>query len=184
MPKAHSSKDQSLVVSVRDIARKPGRQKPHVRNVPAPAVLGTGVIGVREGSDLGLALSLESVSEGIWVSGTATAQAVGECARCLEEVTMEIVAPVQGLFVYPDTSLGGSGDEVDVHDFDGENLDLEEVIRDAVVTSLPFIPLCDPECPGLCDKCGTRLADDPGHHHDVVDPRWAALEGLTEKKEK
>ncbi len=183
MPKTHSPKDQSLVVSVRDIARKPGTQKPHVRIVPAPAVLGTGVIGVREGSDLGLDLSLESVSEGIWVSGTAAAQAVGECARCLDEVTVDIVAPVQGLFVCPDARSGGSGDDVDVHYFDGENLDLEEVIRDAVVTSLPFIPLCDPGCPGLCDKCGVRLANDLEHHHDVVDPRWAALEGLTDKKE-
>lgn len=184
MPTTHSPKDQSLQVSVRDIARKPGAHKPYVRIVPAPAVLGTEVIGVPEGSDLGLNLSLESVSEGIWVSGTVTARAVGECARCLDEVTEEVVAPIQGLFVYPDARAGDSGDEVDVYDFDGENLDLEEVVRDAVVTSLPFVPLCDPDCPGLCAQCGARLADDPGHHHDAVDPRWAALEGLTDKKEK
>ncbi|MBN2176817.1 MAG: DUF177 domain-containing protein [Demequinaceae bacterium] len=170
------------MVSVRDIARKPGAHKPHARTLPAPAVLGTEVIGVPEGSDLVLNLSLESVSEGIWVSGTVTAEAVGECARCLDEVTEQVVAPVQGLFVYPDARAGDSGDEADVYDFDGENLDLEEAIRDALVTALPFVPLCDPDCPGLCDQCGARLADDPKHHHDVVDPRWAALDALIDKE--
>ena len=183
MRPAHGPEAQSLVVSVRDIAQKPGTHKPHVRVVPAPAVLGTDVIGVPEGSDLALDLSLESVSEGIWVSGTVTARAVGECGRCLDEVTEEIVAPIQGLFVYPDARHDGIEDEEDVQVFDGENVDLEGVIRDAVVTSLPFIPLCDPDCPGLCDQCGARLADDPDHHHDVIDPRWAGLEGLTDKKE-
>ena len=70
-----------------------------------------------------------------------------------------------------------------MRDFDGESLDIEELLRDAVVTSLPFVPLCDPDCPGLCDQCGALLAEDPDHRHDVVDPRWAALEKLTEQKE-
>lgn len=183
MPAAHSPEAQWLTVSVRDIARKPGTHKPHVRSVPAPAVLGTDVIGVPEGSDLALDLSLESVSEGIWVSGTVTARAVGECSRCLDEVTMTIAAPVQGLFAFPDARPPGTDDEEDVHDFDGENIDLEGVIRDAVVTILPFAPLCDPDCPGLCDRCGAHLAEDPDHRHDEIDPRWAALDSLTDEKE-
>ncbi len=184
MPKAGGPQG-SLRVSVRDIARKPGAHKPHICTVPAPAVLGTEVIGVPVGSDLGLELSLESVTEGIWVTGTVTAQAVGECARCLEEVAEDVVTPIQGLVVYPDARAGDSDDQEDVYDFDGEILDLEGMIRDAVVSSLPFVPLCDPDCPGLCGQCGARLADDPKHHHDVVDPRWVALEGLTDKtKEK
>ena len=180
MPKA-GNPPGSLRVSVQDIARKPGTHKPHVCTVPAPAVLGTEVIGVPEGSDLGLELSLESVSEGIWVTGTVTAQAVGECARCLEEAAEDVVAHIQGLYFYPDRA-DDPGDREDVYDFDGEILDLEGMIRDAVVSSLPFVPLCGPDCPGLCAQCGARLADDPKHHHDVVDPRWAALEGLTDQK--
>ena len=57
-------------------------------------------------------------------------------------------------------------------------MDLEEVVRDAVVTSLPFQPVCRDDCPGLCSECGARLADDPDHHHDVIDPRWSALADL------
>lgn len=181
MPKAPGPSG-TLQVSVRDIARKPGAHKSHVRAVPAPAALGTEVIGVPPGSDIGLELSLESVSEGIWVAGTVTARAVGVCARCLDEVTEDVVAPIQGLYVYPDARAGEADDAADVYDFDGENLDLEGMVRDSVVTVLPFVPLCDPDCPGLCDRCGARLRDDPGHHHDEIDPRWAALEGSTDKK--
>jgi uncharacterized protein len=53
------------------------------------------------------------------------------------------------------------------------------VLRDAVVLALPFQPLCQDDCPGLCVECGARLADDPDHRHeDPTDPRWAALAEL------
>ena len=172
-----------FVVSVRDLARRPGSQLSISRSIPAPAVFGSDVIGVPEGSDLTLELSMESISEGIWVSGTVAARAVGECSRCLDEVSEDVLAPVQGLFANPGAESAGEGDDVDVRDFDGDSLDLEELVLDAVVTSLPFAPLCSPDCPGLCDQCGAQLAEDPQHHHDAVDPRWAALEGMTEQKE-
>ena len=63
-------------------------------------------------------------------------------------------------------------------------LDLEPLLRDAVVLALPFTPLCEDDCPGLCIECGARLADDPDHQHDAeVDPRWAALRGLTQEQD-
>jgi uncharacterized protein len=50
-----------------------------------------------------------------------------------------------------------------------------------VVLALPFGPVCDPGCAGLCPECGMRLADDPGHTHgERIDPRWEALTVLTE----
>jgi uncharacterized protein len=48
-----------------------------------------------------------------------------------------------------------------------------------VVPALPFKPVCRDDCPGLCSECGARLADDPDHHHEVLDPRWAALSALS-----
>ena len=54
-------------------------------------------------------------------------------------------------------------------------VDLQPVLRDAVVPALPFQPVCRVDCPGLCSECGVALALDPDHHHDVLDPRWAAL---------
>ena len=47
------------------------------------------------------------------------------------------------------------------------------------VLALPLAPVCREDCPGLCPRCGARLADvDQGHRHDEVDPRWAALRAV------
>jgi len=169
---------------MRELVRRPGEQRKASEVFPAPAVLGTDVIGVPEGANVELTVSFESVSEGIWVHGTVAAEAVGECSRCLDEVRVSISPDVQGLFVYPDAKAEDEEDEPeDMFEFDGDAIDLEEIVRDAVVTALPFIPLCEPDCPGLCDQCGARLADNADHAHDVIDPRWSALQGLTETKE-
>ena len=61
---------------------------------------------------------------------------------------------------------------------DDDLVDLEPALRDTVVPALPFQPLCRPDCPGLCSECGARLADDPDHSHETLDPRWNALSGL------
>ncbi len=115
--------------------------------------------------------------EGVLVTGTAEAGLVGECARCLEEIRDEIVADFQELFVYEESDA----EEDEASRLEGDLLDLEPLLRDAVVLTLPFQPLCQDDCPGLCIECGARLADDPGHQHDEpIDPRWAALQGLAE----
>jgi len=144
------------------------------RTAPAPALLGVGVIGVREGSDILLELRLESVVEGVLVSGMAQMRFEGECARCLDPLAFPQTVPLQELFFYPDQAV----DDGEVYRLQGDALDLEPVVRDAVVLGLPFQPVCRDDCPGLCPQCGTRLADVADHQHDQVDPRWAVLEPL------
>jgi DUF177 domain-containing protein len=147
------------------------------REVAAPGELGTDVIGIPEGSDLVLDLRLEAVMEGVLVSGTVRGRAAGECVRCLEDVSLDVETDLQELFVYPGRTPEGEDDE-ELREFEDDLIDLEPALRDAVVLSLPFQPVCREDCPGLCSECGARLADDPGHHHDSADPRWAALQGL------
>lgn len=165
-----------LVLDTLELGRRPGSMRQVRRTVPAPADLGSEVIRVPEGSDLALDLRLESVMEGVLVSGTARGRAAGECVRCLEDVDLDVTAEIQELFTYP--GRAPEGDEDDLRELEGDLIDIEPTLRDAVVPALPFQPVCSPDCPGLCSECGARLADDPGHHHDVVDPRWAALQGL------
>jgi uncharacterized protein len=146
------------------------------RTVPAPADIRGELIGALPGSDLVLDLRLESVSEGVLVSGTARVMLTGECARCLDPLTEELEVDIQQLFVYP----GNEIDEDDEDDVIGrlvdDYIDLEPLLRDAVVLALPLAPVCREDCPGLCPDCGARLADvDPGHGHELADPRWAAL---------
>ena len=82
------------------------------------------------------------------------------------------------LYAYPGKRPDEDVEEDEVHELAGDLIDLEPVLRDAVVPALPFKPVCQPDCPGLCSQCGARLADEPGHAHEIVDQRWSALQGL------
>lgn len=172
-----------LVLDTRELGRRPGSQRMTMLTVPAPADLGIEVLQVPEGSPIELELRLEAVMEGVLVTGSASAELVGECARCLEELHDTTVARFQDLFVYEEkaaTEADVSDSDEEVRRLEGDLLDLEPLLRDSVVLALPFQPLCRDDCPGLCVECGARLADDPDHQHDeAIDPRWAALQGLT-----
>ncbi|WP_245834137.1 YceD family protein [Streptomyces aidingensis] len=166
----------------RELGRRPGALTRVSRTVPAPAGLGIEVIGVPEGAPVEIELRLESVVDGVLVTGTARAPLEGECVRCLEPVHDEGVAEFQELYSYPDSDGRGrqaAADEEEGEEagfLEGDLFDLEPVLRDAVVLALPLQPVCREDCPGLCPDCGARLADDPEHHHDdAVDIRWAAL---------
>ncbi len=171
-----------LVLDTHDLGRRPGSMRRVQRTVAAPEDLGTEVIGIPAGSDLELDLRLESVMEGVLVSGHVRGRAVGECVRCLEEVVEDIDVPIQELYVYPERAHAaadaGDDDEDEVRELDGDLIDIEPAIRDTVVPALPFQPLDSPDCPGLCSVCGARLADDPDHSHEILDPRWAELNRL------
>ncbi|MGH3152321.1 MAG: YceD family protein [Streptosporangiaceae bacterium] len=170
------------------------------------------LVSVPEGADVSLDLRFEAVSEGVLVTGTATAPLAGECARCLTPLTDTVTASFRELYLYADERPRGSRDKHDRHDrhdkhdsrdrrdrhewqddsgeqdeeelyLDGDLLNLEPVLRDAVVLALPMSPLCQPDCPGLCVECGEPLADaGAGHRHeDAPDPRWAGLNQLTDQ---
>ena len=147
----------------------------------APEDLGTDVIGIPTGNDLELDVRLEAVMEGVLVTGSVRGRAVGECVRCLGEVVEDVDVSLTELYVYPERAAAAveDGDEdEDVRELVDDLVDLEPAIRDAVVTALPFQPLCRPDCPGLCSICGAPLADDPDHSHETIDPRWSALSDL------
>jgi len=168
-----------LVLDTHELGRRPGSQRQVSLTVPAPADLGIDVLSVPEGSPVDLDLRLEAVMEGVLVTGSATAELTGECARCLEAITDEVSVDFQELFEYDDRGRPADDEEAGVRRLEGDLLDLEPLLRDAVVLELPFQPLCMEDCPGLCVECGARLADEPDHAHQaVVDPRWAALATL------
>jgi len=123
--------------------------------------------------------------EGVLVTGTAQAVLDGECARCLEVLRDETVVDFQELFFYEERDAGALDGDDDAGRLEGDLLDLEPVLRDTVVLTLPFQPLCRDDCPGLCAECGARLADEPDHQHDeALDPRWAALHGLADQTDR
>ena len=176
---AHASARSPFVFDLRELGRQPGAMADHRRSVPAGARLGLDLIAVPEGASLDLDLRLESVSEGVLVTGTVTAPLTGQCGRCLDPIHDELTVEVCELFAYARSTTDETTEQDEVHRVDGDLLDVEPVARDAIVLALPWTPLCRPDCAGLCPDCGQRFDDLPaGHAHRQIDPRWAALATL------
>jgi uncharacterized protein len=185
-----------LVIDTRELGRRPGSMLRVQVTAPAPVGLGgQGMAVVTPGSDLELDLRLESVMEGVLVTGTSVGSMSGECGRCLDPVEAPISVDIMELYRYPEqASVKGRGaaakataeDEADPETpmLVDDLIDLEPVLRDALVLELPMTPLCSEDCKGLCVGCGERLAELPKNHsHDAVDPRWAALAELRDHAE-
>jgi uncharacterized protein len=185
-PYPHRADPRSpYVFDVRPLGRRPGSMREQRRRPPAPAGLGSDLIGVPEGAPLAVDVRLESVTEGVLVTGTVTAPLAGECARCLDPITDELVVDLVELFAYPNSATDETSGADEVPRSEADHIDIEPVVRDLVVTALPWTPLCRPDCAGLCPTCGRRLDEVPAEHgHESIDPRWAALAGLvTEQPE-
>jgi uncharacterized protein len=151
----------------------------HRETVPSPVRIGVELVAIEAGAPLELDLRLESVSEGVLVTGTVAAPTVGECARCLTPITGDIEIDLTELFAYPDSATDETTESDEMGRVIDDTVDLEQPIIDAVGLALPFSPLCRPDCAGLCPQCGVPLATaEPGHHHELLDPRWAKLATL------
>lgn len=179
MTHSTGSAASDLRLEVVDLISRPGAQRTYERTVPATGEEGSLAMRVPAGEPLEISGRLESVVEGIFVSGTVSAHLEGECSRCLDPVEDDVEARIDELFTYPEKVPAGA-EEDDVVVLEGDSIDLAPLVHDALAVSAEDRPLCRPDCPGLCAQCGARLEDDPGHHHEVIDPRFAALQGLLE----
>ena len=164
-----------FVVAVHDLMHKPGAMRRLDTDLVLPEDLTNSIASLPAGDEIELESRFESVHEGILVTGTVFGTANAECSRCLDPLTLPAEVDFQELFAYSLTEQ----DEFAVLD---EHIDLEQVIRDAVVLSLPFQPVCSADCQGLCSECGVKLAENPHHVHEAaIDSRWNALQNFKEE---
>ena len=160
------------LVPVHDLMHRPGEMRERVLEFDVPERLGESVASVKEGTPLRIDLRLEGLHDGILVTGEVDTTADGECVRCLDPVELPVEVEFQELFAY-------SEDEAFDFAIRDDHVDLESVVRDAVVLALPFQPVCRPDCPGLDPATGEKLEDGAvTQNREVTDPRWAALEGF------
>jgi uncharacterized metal-binding protein YceD (DUF177 family) len=163
-------------LDLRELGRRAGSMQELDRTAPAPANWRVELIGVPEGADVRLRLRLESVMEGVLVTGDLDVPVAGSCARCLEPVEDTLHLTVQELYAYSGSTTEATSEEDEVRRIEGDFLDLAPLARDTIVLSLPLAPVCTEDCAGLCVDCGQRLDDLPADHaHEVVDSRWADL---------
>jgi uncharacterized protein len=138
--------------------------------------LATELVAVPDDALLGGPLSLESVIEGVFVAGSITGTWRVRCARCLTEETRPFTVEIGELVTPAAAGAEDAGD--DGYILVDEQIDIDQIVRDAIGVEMPFAPLCRPDCQGLCPTCGgnRNLGECPGH--DVIDPRFAVLSEL------
>jgi len=186
---------QVFQFNTHELPRRAGEMKEYQLDLEILEPVGVPLVAVPAGDVIELDIRLESVAEGILLSADLYAIAKGECIRCLDPVEITVVRKIQELYRYePSNDKGGkrkkhssrtdTSDEIDLDAvdelwLDGNEMNLEIPIRDAVVLDLPVNPLCSEACLGLCPDCGEKWEKLPEDHaHEVIDARWAGLAGL------
>jgi len=165
-----------FIIDTRDLGRRAGMMQAKTLTFESPQSFGTDFIQVPPGENISIELRLECVIDGILASGVVHTVAESECVRCLDPLEIDLSADFQEMYSYEPM-----GEET--FQMEGDLLDLEPAIRDALVLELPQSPLCAEDCLGLCPQCGFEMKSDPSHGHDDIDPRWQALSGLLQDKE-
>ena len=184
-----SKKANPFILNTHDLPRRAGEMKEYQLDIPAHARIGISLIAVPEGDLVELDIRLESVAQGVLASAEIYAVAHGECIRCLDPVEVVIDRKIQELYRYEPTNEKGrkkrrEDEDVDLEgeeelQMEGDLMDLEIPIIDAIILTLPVNPLCSDECLGLCPDCGEKWEKLPeGHAHEVIDARWSGLDGL------
>jgi len=170
-----------------ELPRRAGEMREYELDIEVPEKVGVELIAVPAGDVIEVDARLESVTEGVLLSAEIFAVAKGQCGRCLDPVELVIEKRIQELFLYEQkverkkrTPVHEDLDSEDELLMEGDVMDLESPIRDAIVLALPSNPLCSDECAGLCQGCGGKWAELPQDHaHEVIDARWAGLSGLS-----
>ena len=150
----------SFRIDVADLLHHPGARRTVRLTQPVEDLAGT---GASVPDPVAVILDLERISEGIVVRGTISATWRGDCARCLAPRSEPLELHVDELFE-PDPVPG------ETYPLEGHELDLDQLVRDAVLLELPLAPHCDPPCP-LPSPANDDAEPD-------VDPRWRALSDL------
>jgi uncharacterized protein len=163
-----------LIVDVSELLHQPGSRKHVTAEQEVPGL--TVDLARIEGGNVRADLELHAIVEGILATGSVSAAAVVECRRCLTEKPVALRVSVEEVFTR-------AGSDEQGYRVEGETLDLEPMVRDAIVLALPLNPLCRPDCRGLCPACGQNLNEaDCGHHRESAgDARWEPLRRLIDQ---
>ncbi len=189
MSSIHAVHDGPFFFSCHDLPRRAGEMREYELTITEHESMGLPFFAIPVGEGIEVDLRLSAVSEGVLASAEVRALAVGECTRCLDRIELDLDEEFNELYIYePDPRSRSSRrhekeivveDEDEVLTMQGDYIDLEGPIRDALILNLPVNPLCSEDCLGLCPECGVKWVDLPEDHgHEQIDSRWAGLEKL------
>lgn len=183
-----SGKKSPFLFNCHDLPRSAGEMREYALTIETPENFGLPLFTIAPSTPIDIDLTISAVSEGVLASADVRATAHGECTRCLDPISLEIEQSFTELFYYqaPRNTRQNQPEELGEDDnltMEGDEIDLELPVRDALILNLPINPLCKEECLGLCPDCGVKWEELPEDHegnaHTKVDIRWAGLEGFT-----
>ncbi|HWJ61705.1 MAG TPA: YceD family protein [Acidimicrobiales bacterium] len=166
----------AVIVSVTEIRRRPGSRMPVERTLVADG-LGLTDVAIPDGAEITFTGELESIHEGVVLTGAAEVPWTGECRRCLKE--LHGVAAIDIREVYETKPTDG-----ETWPLEHDQVDLGPLLHDIALLALPLAPLCTDDCLGPAPDAfpatveGDAAPDDEPDDGPAKDPRWAALDDL------
>lgn len=154
-------------IDVADLLAHPGARREVVVSAEVEGLAGSAAT-VREPVEV--AVRLERIPDGIVVRGTVHCHWHAHCSYCLRELDEPLTLPVDELFERQPV-------EGETYPIEGHGIDLEQLVRDAVLLDLPLAPHCATPCLGD-DPLAVPAAADTDPADLASDPRWAALSEL------
>ena len=124
----------------------------------------------------------------VHVGGRVTARVEVECDRCLKLVGLPIDSHFKLEYVTAEDyraqqAVELTEEDLDLSVFDGEAIDIDELVTEEILLAVPDHVLCSESCKGMCAVCGVdKNSAECGCETREVDPRWAELKGLVNSK--
>lgn len=164
------------VLSVADLVGRPGTSRRLSLELEPPDDIERPLL--RLSRPVRLEGVLESVVDGILVRGGLATTVEAECSRCLKDIEHSVETEVIELFRDP-AEIDPEDEQEAGYEITDAHIDLDVLVRDALAPALPYSPVCEEACKGLCATCGTDLNQGSCDCTDTrTDERWAALEAL------
>jgi uncharacterized protein len=160
---------RALRVNAVELLRQPGATREVDVEIPGDQL---GVVHQRLDGDIGAAVELESMNDGIMVTGEVRVPWATECRRCLDPIAGIAAVTVDERYQIEVT-------DPDAYAIESNQLDLAPMVREVALLELDAEQLCRNDCAGLCPVCGIdRNSAECNCDTSVADDRWAALDGL------
>ena len=127
----------------------------------------------------GLDLQATRAGQQVRLVGQINAKVEFECDRCLKPLSVAVDQSFDLLYVPPlgtaeEHELGE--DDLSIAFYQGDEIDIDDLVREQIELAIPMARLCNMECRGLCPECGANLNDaECSCKTEAADPRWAAL---------
>lgn len=163
-----------LQIDVSNLATRPESFRELAASGPVEGFR-SGLGWVEDGEAVHIRLLLTAASDGIEVAGQVWGTLHLSCSRCLEEYEQDFKLDVDERFWFE----SAPADETEGYEVRDQVMDLEPMLRDVIVLSIPMRPVHAEDCKGLCPVCGADLnVSDCRHAEPAVDARWAPLQRL------